>query len=102
MSDTREPLIACYWIPPLDPMWGPVKVERTGGFVDGESRLDIDVWAIRRDSWCLSREGEWELEPLPSARDDDWLAAHRFPLTEALRRASEVGDPAQREEADRP
>ena len=41
-------------------------------------------WAIRRASFCLSSNGEWDYEPLPSSRDDDWLEAHRFPLQRAL------------------
>jgi hypothetical protein len=83
LEDDR-PLIACYWIQPIDPMWGPVKVERTGALLDGEAVFDVDVWAVRREAWCLNRAGEWELEPQPSSRDDDWLAAHRFSLAEAL------------------
>lgn len=37
-----------------------------------------DKWAVRRGSECLSRSGEWEWEPLPSSRDDDFLARCRF------------------------
>lgn len=44
-------------------------------------------WAVRRNGWCLSRSGEWPYEPLPSERDEEWLEAHRFTLTEAKRAA---------------
>jgi hypothetical protein len=36
-------------------------------------------WAIRNLSHCLNRiSGEWEYEPLPSSRTDEWLEAHRW------------------------
>lgn len=48
-------------------------------------------WAvIRRGHWCLSVDGDWDYESIPSERTDEWLAAHRFPLEEALRLAKEA------------
>src|SRR2546430_1035169 len=44
-------------------------------------------WAVCRMSRCLSRAGEWDIEPRPSSRDDDWLAAHRFERDEAIYQA---------------
>lgn len=44
-------------------------------------------WAITRGRECLSRDGGWDWEPIPSERDDDWLAEHRFDLGTALRLA---------------
>ena len=41
-------------------------------FYDGEK------WAVRRLSSCLNKEGEWEYEPIPSSRDDDFYARCRF------------------------
>mgnify|MGYP001571258812 CR=1 FL=1 len=35
-------------------------------------------WAVRRGSSCLNRDVEWEYEPLPSRRDDDFYARCRF------------------------
>jgi hypothetical protein len=46
-------------------------------------------WAVRLRSACLSVEGEWDYEPLPSSREDDWLERHRFNLKTALRLAEE-------------
>lgn len=47
-----------------------------------------DGWAIRRGGVrCLSRSGEWAFESIPSGREDDWLAEHRWPLDEALEAA---------------
>lgn len=47
-------------------------------------------WAVRRGKRCLSVFDTWEWEPIPSERDDDWLAAHRFDLRLALEMAQRV------------
>lgn len=48
-------------------------------------------WAIVHGGrWCLSRSGEWDYEMQPSSREDDWLATHRWELSEALDKAKEV------------
>jgi hypothetical protein len=42
---------------------------------------------LRGDSgskFCLGTDGEWDYEPSPSSREDDWLETHRFDLDEAL------------------
>jgi hypothetical protein len=36
-------------------------------------------WAVRRNGLCLGTDGGWDYEPLPSSRDDEWLAEFRFP-----------------------
>jgi hypothetical protein len=36
----------------------------------------------------LGSDGEWDYEPCPSSREDDWLATHRFDLETALRLAA--------------
>lgn len=59
--------------------WG-VTVENTGD----------DMWAIRNGSRCLDRNLEWDHEPRPSSRTDEWLAQHRFTLPEAQRLARRV------------
>lgn len=50
-------------------------------------RRAADQWAVCRWSRCLGTDGEWDYEPLPSSRTDEWKASHRFPLDEALRLA---------------
>ena len=35
-------------------------------------------WAVRSHVDCLSRSGEWEWEPSPSSRDDEFYARCRF------------------------
>lgn len=46
-------------------------------------------WAIRRLSSCLGTDGEWDYEPSPSNRADEWLDSHRFTLGRALALAEE-------------
>jgi hypothetical protein len=58
-----------------------VRVEATG----------FGRWAVRWFARCLTRDGEWEWEPQPSSRDDEFLARCRFPdLESALKAATEV------------
>jgi len=34
--------------------------------------------AVRRSGMCLGIDGQWEIEPTPSSRDDDFYARCRF------------------------
>jgi hypothetical protein len=43
-----------------------------------------DLWAVTDRFECLRADGTSEYEPLPSGREDDFLARTRFPLEEAL------------------
>lgn len=52
-----------------------------------EYRGPGDLWAVMHLSYCLSRSGQWDYEPQPSSRTDDFKATHRFPLDEAIERA---------------
>jgi hypothetical protein len=46
---------------------------------------DPETWAIKDGGYCLNREGEFEYEPLPSDRDDAFLARCRWrTVAEAL------------------
>lgn len=49
-----------------------------------------DRWAVTDGHDCLSKDGTWSYESIPSNREDDWLAAHRFDLDTALRLAKEA------------
>jgi hypothetical protein len=49
-----------------------------------------DRWAVVRHRQCLSAVGEWSWESIPSEREDEWLAAHRFDLDTAQRLAKEA------------
>jgi hypothetical protein len=48
------------------------------------------LWAVCWFGRCLTADGDWDFEPSPSGREDDWLAAHRFDLQTALRLAREA------------
>lgn len=41
-------------------------------------------WAVCMRSMVLNVDGEWEHEPLPSSRDDKFLARCRFPRDVAV------------------
>lgn len=45
------------------------------------------LWAVRRLGRCLNRAGEWEFEPMPSSRDEAFLARCRFQGREDALRA---------------
>lgn len=47
-------------------------------------------WAVCHFRQCLGADGEWDYEPRPSSREDDWIADHRFDLDEATRLAREA------------
>jgi hypothetical protein len=53
----------------------PISIERC------EGRQGI-TWAARRLGQCLNRQGEWEYEPQPSSRDEEFLARCRFETKE--------------------
>lgn len=42
-------------------------------------------WSVFNGCSVFNREGEWEYEPLPSSRDDDFIARTRFSFDEAFR-----------------
>lgn len=53
------------------------RIERT-------SRRDgSTLWAVRQHGDCLNVSGEFECEPQPSSRSDEFLARCRFPTAEA-------------------
>lgn len=46
-----------------------------------------ESWAVMWNSRCLNADNEWDYEPLPSERSDQWIADHRFTFDEARERA---------------
>lgn len=42
------------------------------------------AWAVADGPFVLNRDGQWEWEPLPSGREEDFLARTRYTLVEAL------------------
>ena len=64
-------------------VWVWNESEKTGGFpaINIERCLQINgttLYAVRQAGACLSRSGEWEYEPIPSSRDDEFMARCRF------------------------
>jgi hypothetical protein len=57
-----------------------VKVQWRGG----------ETYAVKRLGQVLDVDGEWDYEPNPSNRDDEWIAAHRFSYEEAVRLATKA------------
>jgi len=47
-------------------------------------------WAVRRRGYVLSTNGEWEYEPMPSSRDDDFYARYRFGSLDAALEALDL------------
>jgi hypothetical protein len=43
-----------------------------------------DQWAVTRYGDCFGTDGEWDYEPRPSSRTDEWKNTHRFDLATAL------------------
>jgi len=47
----------------------------------------LNKWAVSNGTSVLNTDGEWEWEPMPSSRDDDFIARARFTFAEAVTRA---------------
>jgi hypothetical protein len=47
-------------------------------------------WMVGDGFGCLDIDGNWSHEPLPSEREAEWKARHRFDLETALRIAHEI------------
>lgn len=65
---------------------GGIKIER-------RSVAPTETWAICDGSMCMDKDGNWEYEPMPSARTKDFLQKYRFPSPKdalsALKRSRE-------------
>ena len=64
--------IDAYYLPASKPYVDEIKICRTRQ-IEGP-----DKWSVRRSGECLNKRGEWEWEPMPSSRDDDFMARCRF------------------------
>lgn len=61
-----------------------------GFLIDKEREIRVerrgpDAWAVREGASVVNRDGGREHEPMPSSRDEAFIARTRFPLAEALR-----------------
>jgi hypothetical protein len=48
-----------------------------------KQRAGPDLWAIREKGACLNKQGEWEIEPIPSSRTKAFFKRCRFKSAEA-------------------
>jgi len=67
----------------------PRPIEFVVGRYHVASRGD-DLWAITDGSAVLNCNDEWEYEPLPSSRTDEFLKRCRFSKSEAIIRAQNI------------
>lgn len=49
-----------------------------------------ETYAVVRGGFALGADGEWDYEPSPSNRDDEWIATHRFTYDRAYQLAIEA------------
>lgn len=56
----------------------------------GPHRPPHDTWAVRKGALCLNDDMEWEYEPIPSSRNDDFLSRTRWTKEEALEHAAVI------------
>ena len=67
----------------------PTAYSAGNGVTIRRTRQSPDLWAVHRgDMWCgnlecLSVDGEWVHEPMPSSRTQGWLNNHRWDTAES-------------------
>lgn len=91
-SEVPGAMATTYTVNLDDPEHEWITVELTMPAGRGPHKPPHDTWAVRKRGWCLNADGEWEHEPIPSSRDAEFYASHRWPLAEALERAREVAE----------
>jgi hypothetical protein len=57
-----------------------------------------DRWCIFNGTSCYNKLGEWEYEPRPSSRSDEYLERARYTLDEALTIAAKIVKDAVRDD----
>jgi hypothetical protein len=72
MSKESFTSVAWAWNYSDHPTLEPIRIE-TETHMDGSTK-----YAVRHYGACLSKDGEWEHEPMPSSRDDEFLRRCRF------------------------
>jgi len=70
-SATEGVVIDAYAIP-VEDYRTEIKIQRMRQ-IEGPA-----LWKVARNGDCLNKSGEWEYEPMPSSRDDEFLARCRF------------------------
>ena len=49
-----------------------------------------DLWAIREKGCCLNKQGEWEIEPIPSSRTSAFYKRCRWKSAEAALKTAQL------------
>lgn len=63
---------------------GPAAGSMSDTTLDAAKQMDGSIlWAIRQDGNCFNKQGEWEYEPTPSSRDENFFQRCRFGSAEA-------------------
>lgn len=65
-------VVAAYALPAPARAHDEIRIERA------RQMSGPDLWAVRYRGDVLNKQGEWEWEPMPSGRDEDFLARARF------------------------
>lgn len=60
---------------------------------EAPQRDGSSLWAVRHLGNCMNTSGEFEYEPMPSSRDDEFIARNRWPSAEAAYAAWEASRP---------
>ena len=95
MNDQEKLKLATTFSFEIDPVYSGEAVaveQRDNGICLGGSGKKR--WAVCHRGLCLSNKtGEWDYEPMPSSRDDEWLEEYRFTnLDVALEAAKKARD----------
>lgn len=69
---------------------------RFGADLTVESR-GVSQWAVCQPGEVLNASGEWEWEPQPSSRTDEFIARTRFTFAKAVTLAREITNPSRKE-----
>lgn len=67
----------------------PIAYSMEGSSIRIEDR-GAGAWAITNGGSCLNRDYQWEHEPLPSSRTQEFFERCRFGKSEAIHRAIEA------------
>lgn len=80
-----EPVISGYAIAVSDRRFANEVLIQRSRQIEGPA-----LWAVRFNGSVLNKQGEWEWEPMPSSRDDEFLARCRWDSAEEAIAAAKV------------
>lgn len=96
MVAARPSMPTCSSLPQVTSYAVPAPGQEDGEVVNIEmarQKSGPALWAVRRNGECMTKQGDWVIEPSPSYRDAEFLASCRFGSAgEALSRLRKVLD----------